>query len=71
MRDAQLAQYNFILTVGRKEHVAGTVDVRSRDNERRGEHKVDALIAHLHAMNTQRCDDSTGSPGVGTLTELA
>ncbi|CAE7782680.1 TARS1, partial [Symbiodinium microadriaticum] len=33
IRDAQLAQYNFILVVGEQEASAGTVNVRTRDNE--------------------------------------
>lgn len=33
VREAQLAQYNFILIVGEKEREAGGVNVRTRDNE--------------------------------------
>ena len=33
VRNAQLAQYNFILVVGQKEEENNTVNVRSRDNE--------------------------------------
>ena len=32
MREAQLAQYNYILVVGEKEEADGTVNVRTRDN---------------------------------------
>lgn len=32
MREAQLAQYNYILVVGEAEAAAGTVNVRTRDN---------------------------------------
>lgn len=37
VRDAQLAQYNYILTVGDKEVENSTVNVRTRDNEVHGE----------------------------------
>lgn len=36
VREAQLAQYNFILVVGAEEEAAGTVNIRTRDNARHG-----------------------------------
>ena len=36
VREAQLAQYNYILVVGQQEMDAGTVNVRTRDNEVQG-----------------------------------
>ena len=33
MREAQLSQYNYILVVGEEEKAAGTVNVRTRDNQ--------------------------------------
>lgn len=33
VREAQLAQYNYILVVGEEEKAAGTVNVRTRDNQ--------------------------------------
>ncbi len=36
VREAQLAQYNFILVVGAEEAAAGTVNIRTRDNARHG-----------------------------------
>uniref|UniRef100_A0A915DBY0 threonine--tRNA ligase n=1 Tax=Ditylenchus dipsaci TaxID=166011 RepID=A0A915DBY0_9BILA len=44
---AQLAQFNFILVVGQAEKDNGTVNVRTRDNQVRGEITVDDLIAKL------------------------
>ncbi|CAL7938832.1 unnamed protein product [Xylocopa violacea] len=44
IRNAQLAQFNFILVVGEKELNAGTVNVRTRDNVVHGEVLVDVLI---------------------------
>lgn len=45
IRNAQLAQFNYILVVGEKEQKAGTVNVRTRDNVVHGELEVKALIA--------------------------
>jgi threonyl-tRNA synthetase len=42
-----LAQYNFILVVGEQEAAAGTVNVRTRDNEVHGTVTVEALIAQF------------------------
>ncbi|XP_043280316.1 threonine--tRNA ligase 1, cytoplasmic isoform X2 [Venturia canescens] len=44
IRNAQLAQFNFILVVGEKERGGGTVNVRTRDNIVHGELTVDELI---------------------------
>uniref|UniRef100_A0A915CFD6 threonine--tRNA ligase n=2 Tax=Parascaris univalens TaxID=6257 RepID=A0A915CFD6_PARUN len=44
IRNAQLAQFNFILVVGPKEAQNGTVNVRTRDNAVRGEVRLDDLI---------------------------
>lgn len=41
IRNAQLAQYNFILVVGEKEQSNKTVNVRTRDNKVHGEHGLD------------------------------
>jgi len=40
IRNAQLAQYNFIFVVGEKELEHGTVNVRTRDNKVHGEHPL-------------------------------
>ncbi|CAG9765673.1 unnamed protein product [Ceutorhynchus assimilis] len=44
IRNAQLAQFNFILVVGEKEKSSNTVNVRTRDNVVHGELSVDGLI---------------------------
>ncbi len=44
VRNAQLAQYNFILVVGEKEAANGTVNVRTRDNKIHGECSLEALL---------------------------
>lgn len=40
IRNAQLAQYNFILVVGEKEKISGTVNIRTRDNKVHGERTI-------------------------------
>lgn len=44
VRNAQLAQYNFILVVGEKEMANNSVNVRTRDNKIHGECSVNDLI---------------------------
>ncbi|KAF7264240.1 hypothetical protein GWI33_000437 [Rhynchophorus ferrugineus] len=52
IRNAQLAQFNFILVVGEKERSSNTVNVRTRDNVVHGEVSVDVLIEKLkHLKN--------------------
>ena len=41
VRNAQLAQWNYILVAGEEEMQSGTVDVRTRDTERHGKMRVD------------------------------
>jgi len=52
IRNAQLAQYNFIFVVGEKELEHGTVNVRTRDNKVHGEHSV----AHVRERFTYFTD---------------
>ncbi len=47
VREAQLAQYNFILVVGAQEAEARAVNVRTRDNEVKGSMSIDEFIAML------------------------
>jgi threonyl-tRNA synthetase len=44
IREAQLAQYNYILVVGEEEERSSSVDVRTRDNKRHGKKSVDEMI---------------------------
>lgn len=50
IRNAQLAQFNFILVVGDKEKMSNTVNVRTRDNKIHGEFSIDALIVKLNKI---------------------
>ena len=47
VREAQLAQYNFILVVGSSEEEADSVNVRTRDNEVHGSKTVSDFVAEL------------------------
>ena len=50
VREAQLAQYNFILVVGEKEMQGGLVNIRTRDNEVKGTVTVAECIANFKEM---------------------
>lgn len=50
IRNAQLAQFNFILVVGEKERTGHTVNVRTRDNIVHGELGVDELITKFEKL---------------------
>jgi threonyl-tRNA synthetase len=50
IRNAQLAQYNFILVVGAKEVEANSVNIRTRDNQVHGEKSVDEVLADFQRL---------------------
>ncbi|XP_061905513.1 threonine--tRNA ligase 1, cytoplasmic-like [Entelurus aequoreus] len=54
IRNAQLAQYNFILVVGEKEKSSNTVNVRTRDNKVHGERSVDECIQRLKELKSSK-----------------
>ncbi|KAM7415838.1 hypothetical protein PAMA_018072 [Pampus argenteus] len=54
IRNAQLAQYNFILVVGEKEKTSNTVNVRTRDNKVHGERSVEECIQRLKELKVSR-----------------
>nr|XP_019954855.1 PREDICTED: threonine--tRNA ligase, cytoplasmic [Paralichthys olivaceus] len=54
IRNAQLAQYNFILVVGEKEKTSNTVNVRTRDNKVHGERSVEECVERLKQLKTSR-----------------
>nr|XP_023675450.1 threonine--tRNA ligase, cytoplasmic-like [Paramormyrops kingsleyae] len=55
VRNAQLAQYNFILVVGEKEKMTNSVNVRTRDNKVHGEMPVAEVLARLSLLKQSRC----------------
>lgn len=54
IRNAQLAQYNFILVVGEKEKINNAVNVRTRDNRIHGEISLASVIEKLKNLKTSR-----------------
>lgn len=58
VRNAQLAQYNFIFVVGEKEVSNNTANVRTRDNKVHGEHSITKIIERFQEFNKTRCLDA-------------
>ncbi|NWW78748.1 SYTC protein, partial [Climacteris rufus] len=54
IRNAQLAQYNFILVVGEKEKASGTVNIRTRDNKVHGERTIEDTVERLLQLKCSR-----------------
>jgi len=54
VRNAQIAQYNYILVVGEKEATNKTVNVRTRDNKVHGELTLDALLEKFNRLKSER-----------------
>merc|ERR1711994_458453 len=54
VRNAQLAQYNFIFVVGEKERSNKTVNVRTRDNKVHGEFSLSDVADKLKVLTTER-----------------
>jgi len=50
VREAQVAQYNFILVVGQQEMEAKSVNVRTRDNEVQGTISVVELLEKFKGL---------------------
>ena len=57
VREAQQAQYNYILVVGAEEEKADTVSVRTRDNAQHGVKSIDEMIAEFQRMNDEHVLD--------------
>lgn len=54
VRNAQIAQYNFIFVVGEKERSNKTVNVRTRDNKVHGEFSLFDVADKLKVLTTER-----------------
>merc|ERR1712079_949423 len=54
VRNAQLAQYNFIFVVGEKEQQNGTVNIRTRDNKVRGEKSIEQVKELFKELSEKR-----------------
>jgi threonyl-tRNA synthetase len=51
VRSGQIAQYNFILVVGEKERDNRSVNIRTRDNEIKGEMSLDELVKYFKQLS--------------------
>ena len=58
VREAQLAQFNYILVVGEQEREARTVNVRTRDNKVHGMHSLASVV---EVMRRERKEKAKGS----------
>jgi len=58
IRNAQVAQYNFIFVVGERERSSNTVNVRTRTNAVLGEFPISEVIAKFKVLKEQRIPDS-------------
>ncbi|KAK2551902.1 Threonine--tRNA ligase 1 [Acropora cervicornis] len=58
IRNAQLAQYNFIFVVGEKEENSNTVNVRTRDNKVHGEKSLDQVLEKFACLAKERIRNS-------------
>jgi len=58
IRNAQLAQYNFIFVVGEKELENETVNVRTRDNKVHGEHSIKHVVERFSHFKADHVIDS-------------
>jgi len=58
IRNAQLAQYNFILVVGEKEVTAKTANVRTRDNKILGEFSIEHIIDRFRFFTDEKPVDA-------------
>merc|ERR1711997_1211516 len=54
VRNAQLAQYNFIFVVGEKERDNETVNIRTRDNKVHGERSMDQVKEMFKVLAKER-----------------
>ncbi|KAL1110247.1 hypothetical protein AAG570_008324 [Ranatra chinensis] len=58
IRNAQVAQYNFILVVGEKERNSNTVNVRTRDNVVHGEMSLEIFINKIKGLRASKAINS-------------
>ncbi|VVC36880.1 TGS,Threonyl/alanyl tRNA synthetase, SAD,Beta-grasp domain,Threonine-tRNA ligase catalytic core [Cinara cedri] len=58
IRNAQLAQYNFILVVGEMEKNANTVNIRSRNNNVHGEVSIEETITRFSKLSLSKTNNS-------------
>eukprot|EP00048_Salpingoeca_helianthica_P024282 m.31062 g.31062 ORF g.31062 m.31062 type:complete len:817 (+) comp9287_c0_seq3:25-2475(+) len=73
IRNAQLAQYNFIFVVGEREEQVGAVNVRSRNNEQQGERTIQEVLAHFKYLTDEgaKSDDFPAQPNATASSDAA
>ncbi|KAJ6252003.1 threonine--tRNA ligase [Anaeramoeba flamelloides] len=54
IRESQLAQFNFIFVVGKKEQNNGTINVRTRDNVVHGVKSIASVMKYLKSLRKER-----------------
>lgn len=54
MRNAQIAQFNYILVVGEDEMHTGSVDVRTREEKREGKFRVEDVVKLFHEQSPKK-----------------
>ena len=57
IRNAQCAQFNFILVVGEQEQASNTVNVRTRDNVQHGEKSLSQLMETFERLRRDKLQD--------------
>ncbi|KRX04919.1 Threonyl/alanyl tRNA synthetase, class II-like, putative editing domain [Pseudocohnilembus persalinus] len=58
VRNAQVAQYNYMLCVGKKEEANGTVDIRDRDETKSiGTFTIEAAVQFFQSKSPQLCEE--------------
>lgn len=71
VREAQISQYNYILVVGEKERAEQMVNVRSRDNQVHGMHKLqDVLKVMVEEKQTRSATPLFGESAHSSLTPV-
>jgi threonyl-tRNA synthetase len=63
MRNAELAHFGYIFTVGATEQDNGTVDVRAAGGKQQGKHSIEEVIAHFTHLSKTRCHPTEDFPG--------
>eukprot|EP00911_Craspedida_sp_UC1_P001270 UC1_evm1s957 len=71
IRNACVAQYNFILVVGESEEANKTANVRTRDGAQHGEYSLDDIEAHFRRLRADRLDDDTPPGSTAAATAAA
>lgn len=64
IRNAEVAHFGYIFSVGAKEVEAGCVDVRAAGNKQQGNHSIETVIKHFTHLSSSRCHPADDFPQV-------